>query len=383
MYQTIVFEKKTGKIIKILKNQYIRTQTQLARLLGLPSIHNLSYIYFPHDIDINPDDYYVKAPAPNTPYQLFSKDDTLLTLKIVQEKARKLINHSSIIDIVFEGGTGDYMLQADVVYQLTQKHPEKGFNLYVDPSRIPILRLILNTENITFFPTSQKPKETNSYIRFADITQLGYYNPPYGKVATYCYIAGINPDVPISTIRIPPHLEEQAQNIISSLYPDNNTPRIALHRQSGEPNPKTWPWQQSWLFMTELYKKYNIPTLLIGGYGEQIAECEYILNGLGIWEWDLLAAILSQFHAIIAIDSAIMHIAHRLHIPVITLWGPTTPDYILPNILHRNIIQGTCPKIGCMQYACNSNQCMLSITPEQVLKELEKIINLNNHHNET
>jgi lipopolysaccharide heptosyltransferase II len=89
-----------------------------------------------------------------------------------------------------------------------------------------------------------------------------------------------------------------------------------------------------------------------------------------------MAALLAQCRLVVTNDNGPMHLATAVHVPTITLYGPTDPIAWNPGgPLHR-LIQAT--GLGCL--GCNLNECpfnhecMTGITPDRVLQEARGLL---------
>jgi len=92
-----------------------------------------------------------------------------------------------------------------------------------------------------------------------------------------------------------------------------------------------------------------------------------VIPGVGI---EKLGAIISRLDMVVGVDSGPKHIAVLLGVPTVTLFGPTDPEIWDPNtklhrVLYRNLNCSPCKKRQCVP-----NNCMLGISPEDVLEEI-------------
>ncbi len=89
-----------------------------------------------------------------------------------------------------------------------------------------------------------------------------------------------------------------------------------------------------------------------------------------------MAALLSQANALVAADTAALHIAAILGIPVIGLFGPK--DHRLygpyPPGPHTRSIQSTAACSPCLLRRCEHKICMSLIFPEDVFKALREVL---------
>ncbi|MBA7472753.1 hypothetical protein ES707_08085 [subsurface metagenome] len=372
-YSTIFFKKDSGEIILVRRNTYIRSARQIKRLTELEDVSNISLLYFPHDIEIDPAHYRIKLPNHRAAAQLIANGDINVSLQLIADEARKTIEKSKDVTLYFEGGAGDYIMQSDVVAVLCEKYPDKTFTLLTDPSRHCLISLILPPGHITLKPNSRPSKKQKSFIDFSKIVGLDYYLPPNGKTAAYAFLAGLDPKISRVKIKVP---AAQSKDGLKKVLPDPDDRKkriIGLHLTSGNNNAKSWPIGNAQEMINQLLTiDNNLLFLQFGGYGEEKINHEALRECIGK-PWDTVAALVKTCKMIICIDSAIMHIATHLNIPAVTLWGPLRPQHILPVPLPVSVVHGTCDKLFCGRYECNQKTCMKTISPDMIVKEVKKI----------
>ena len=355
------------------RNTFIRAARQIKTFTGLQDISDVSFIYFPHDQEIDPKLYKVITPQHQAPPQLISLDKVNISLKLMAETAKKNIAKFDDITIYFEGGTGDYIMEADVVAVLLKKYPGKRFTILADPSRHCLLNLMLPNDRVTLKPNSRPSKLQKAFIDLGNIVGMDYYIPPYGKTAAYAYIAGLDPKVDLTPIKISA-LESKKK--LALLFPDvakSKKPIIGLHTTSGNNNAKSWPVEMA----PELVKKlsninHDLLFLRFGGHGEKEINHEKVKECIGL-PWDTVAALIKRCSLVVCIDSAIMHIATHSNIPAVTLWGPLRPEHILPTPLCVAPVIGACKSLFCGRYECNDKSCMKTISPDMIVEGVKKI----------
>ena len=87
-----------------------------------------------------------------------------------------------------------------------------------------------------------------------------------------------------------------------------------------------------------------------------------------------LAEILRRAALVIANDSAIMHMASYLNVPVVAIFGPTDPAKYGPwslknQVVRKDVFCSPCEKPGCTY----SQECIDDIQPPDVLKAVEDL----------
>jgi len=373
-YQTVIYDRSSGSILTVLPNQYIANKKRLARFAGTQSPANLSFVYFTHDIAVDPAKHHVTQPSfPGPPYITDAKGTNISVLALFTA-AEKLLLKSNTLLCSFEGGLGDYINQGNVISQLLSQYPEKEIYISGRRERFELLSFFPNFDKAIFTTKAKALNAGTPLIDFSHISRMDYNYPPFGKRGVYASLAGIHPTFPRATLSLPKASLTWAAKQWSSVSPGKNTPRISLHTRSGEPNSKTWPWNHT-LELIKLLRHTHPPSFaLFGGHGQESLQEDYIIDGVGVLDWLQVAAIVKTSHLTICIDSAIMHIAHHLDIPTLSLWGPTAATYILPTKHGTPVIESQVPCHPCGNYSCRKGDCMQSITPDQVSKKALSIL---------
>lgn len=374
-YQTIIFNRSSGAIIKVLPNQYIANKRHLARMAGTQTWSHLSFIYFPYDFEISLSFHHIAHPPFPGPAYLTDSQGTNIALLAIYAAAKTLLTTSNTMLYSFEGGLGDYVNQGNVISHVLTQHPDKEIYISGAPDRFPLLTCFPNFEKAMVTTRAKSVNAGTPSINFAQISQLDSNYPPYGKRGVYASLAGIDPAFPQGKLKLPAPSLTWAAKQWAALSPKKTALRISLHTRSGEPNSKTWPWDHTPTLIKLLRSKYSPAFALFGGHGQESLEAPDVLNGIGRFDWLQVASLIKTSHLVICIDSAIMHIAHHLQIPTLSLWGPTAASYILPVNHATHIIESKVPCHPCGNYSCKKLDCMLSITPAQVFSKATSIIN--------
>ncbi|HXG19167.1 MAG TPA: lipopolysaccharide heptosyltransferase II [Methylomirabilota bacterium] len=131
-----------------------------------------------------------------------------------------------------------------------------------------------------------------------------------------------------------------------------------------------------------LIHHYGMGVVLLGGQDEAPFAQE-IADAVGADVTDLtgktslrdLVGIFAQARFALGPDSGPMHIAAATGIPVISLWGATSPLRSAPWGSAEFVIQGTAACSPCYVRRCPiDRRCMQQITPEQVLTVIRMIL---------
>ncbi|HYQ48182.1 MAG TPA: lipopolysaccharide heptosyltransferase I [Thermodesulfovibrionales bacterium] len=87
-----------------------------------------------------------------------------------------------------------------------------------------------------------------------------------------------------------------------------------------------------------------------------------------------LIALMRTASLVITNDSGPMHIGAALNVPVVAVFGPTSPVQTGPYGKDHIILQANEPCSPCFKRECADMKCMTNITPEKVLEKTEAIL---------
>jgi len=373
-YQTIIYDKPTGSILNVCPNQYVSSSRHLAKLAHRPHWKDVSLIYFPFDLDIDPDKHRVSQPSFPGPAYLTDGAGTNIAILALYDAAKKLLIKSETIFYSFEGGLGDYINQGNVISEIRSKYPEKKIYISGRQDRLAIISCFPGFSKVLTGTKAKLGQSGIPSIDFSKISSLDYNYPPFGKRGVYASLAGIDPGFPHSKLKLAKETISWAEQQWSTVPGNKTKLRICLHTRSGEPNSKTWPWHHTLDLIKLLRSRYAPSFVLFGGHGQESLNEKDIINGVGTLDWVQVASLVKTSDLVICIDSAIMHIAHHLDIPTLSLWGPTAANYILPENHGTFFIEAKIECAPCGNYSCRKGDCMQSISPSQVLKKVTSII---------
>lgn len=114
-----------------------------------------------------------------------------------------------------------------------------------------------------------------------------------------------------------------------------------------------------------------------------IAEYPSIVSMLGKVDLSTELNMMSHLDVMISMDSANMHLASLVNIPVVSIWGATHPyaGFMGWNQLPANVVQRhdlscrPCSVYGQKECYRHDYDCMWEINPEEVVLKVERIIN--------
>jgi len=140
---------------------------------------------------------------------------------------------------------------------------------------------------------------------------------------------------------------------------------------------KIWPAE----YFGKVAARLPVRSVVIGGSGDRgIAEevvsfsSGHALSLAGETDLSELIELLRGARVVITNDSGPMHIAAALNIPVIAVFGPTSPALTGPYGKGHVILQSKEACAPCFKRKCAEMRCMRGITPEAVIEKAHAVL---------
>lgn len=116
---------------------------------------------------------------------------------------------------------------------------------------------------------------------------------------------------------------------------------IAVHSGAGLA-VKCWPVEKFRLLIGQLFEKYRVKIILVGGPHElgyaHALDTKGIVNAIGYTSIKQLAALLKRSQLFIGADSGLMHIASALGTPIVAIWSGQGKPSLWTPLSEKNII---------------------------------------------
>ena len=373
-FQTIVYDSLTGVIVDILSNQYIKSRRALNLLLRDTTPLTIKFFYFHTSIPLDKKAYRVVLdPIKNRPglVSMSGKDPFMLILQ--QESERKFSNYKSIL-FLFEGGMGDYCDQADVVIKARALFPKSKFIVSLaHTDRSPALELLRGWDDIKVIGSDISSVRGSAVIDFTKINQVPEY-APVGKIGVYGMIGGLKERAGRNYFSLPDRLVSSGNELLEMAAPFPAKHKVCVHLISGNTNTKSLAAVDFLkIFRPQLDRK-DLVFYQLGGSGEERIDHPHVVSFQGKLNWLDVVSVLFSSSACVCIDSAILHLAQHMPVPVLSLWGPTDPVNILgtkPGVIYYT---STADCRGCNRWECESMECMQSFDVAEVRKSLNLLL---------
>lgn len=157
---------------------------------------------------------------------------------------------------------------------------------------------------------------------------------------------------------------------------------IALHA-GGNWMPKRWPFENFAKLADEICHRLKYKVVFTGTEKDLIL----VKNICGLMKvkpivlcgkinLKVLGAVFERSACMISNDSGPLHIAYSLKVPVIGLFGPTSPEITGPygGNVKKLIWKDTGCKVPCYKLDCHDNKCMKVITVEEVFEAVKGMV---------
>jgi lipopolysaccharide heptosyltransferase II len=151
----------------------------------------------------------------------------------------------------------------------------------------------------------------------------------------------------------------------------------------GNWDPKRWPAGSYAQLADKILQNLKL-NVVISGAKKDVGLAENIKSQMqgkaviltGKTNLKELGALFKGARAVISADSGPMHLAAALNVPVIALFGPTSPHITGPYGKSRHIIlqKDVGCQIPCYEVTCPDNKCMKAISVNEVFEALKSIL---------
>ena len=301
----------------------------------------------------------------------------------VEPLSRPLVENHPAIDevIVFQRSEGlsGYRrflkeLRSKPAFDITldlQRHLKSGFTTWMSasPRRIGFHR--------------SNAKEGNSFFQTEHIVAVDNWSAKIGHYQKFGDALGLPEFSPLEFGLHPTEAEEQ--KIQELLQPISHIPkenRIAFILGSSWPS-RFWLSSRYQELARELSKNRESVCVLVGAKGErEIADRvrdglpeNTVLDLVGKTGLRDLVALFRQLGAAVGSDSGPMHIGAAVGLPIISLWGSTSPLRSAPYGSEQRILQSAIGCSPCYRKNCPGlgQLCMSDIPAGAVLARLEEL----------
>lgn len=153
---------------------------------------------------------------------------------------------------------------------------------------------------------------------------------------------------------------------------------------------KHWP-EAYWQELIRLLHAQNFPIKIIWGTAEEKARAWRLKQELETVEVtehlniEGVAKLIAGAKAVVAVDTGFAHLANAFNIPMITMFGPTSPEYNAPLGERQTILSAEFPCAPCLKRRCEYRgevsifpACFSTISPAKVWGNLMSLLGVVN-----
>jgi heptosyltransferase I len=168
---------------------------------------------------------------------------------------------------------------------------------------------------------------------------------------------------------------------------DSRVSRVVMHVRPGGTAAamKMWP-ETHWISLIDHVTVSGTPVVLTGSRRDREHlenlrnRCHapaLIDNAAGRLSLVGITELLASSAVVVSVDTGIMHLAAALDCRLLALFGATSPRRWGPLNVHARVLYSgrdcsPCVSLG-LENGCGSNQCMIDLTPEMVVRELDTL----------
>ena len=237
---------------------------------------------------------------------------------------------------------------------------------------------------VPFFAKAKQRTGYRGEMRYGLINDIHSLDKNILKQTVQRYVAlGINDDTD-QTPTIPfPKLtvdENNLQRLLKELKLNLDKPVIAFLPGAEYGEAKRWPIE----YYAELANKLNAQGVQVWILGsekdrqaaETIAKENSAINLCGVTQLEDSIDLLSVCKSAVTNDSGLMHIAAAVDIPLVAIYGSSTPDYTPPLTNKAKIQYLGLECSPCFKRTCplGHTNCLKNITVEQVFSDIKEDI---------
>lgn len=294
------------------------------------------------------------------------------------------VNQSFVMDVTH--GQFNFKRRRQLAQKLAENKYDQAF----------ILPNSLKSALIPFLAKIPKRTGWKGEMRYCLLNDLRQNKERYPlMVERYCALAAPKNNMPVAGFDLPkPKIEldlAQQQAVIAKLVPDNLNPNLTKRGVVGfcpgaEFGPaKRWP-HYHYAELAEKLIDANFDIYLFGSNKDNPAceeilamldnKAEYCLNLAGKTSLDEAINLIGACNVIVSNDSGLMHIAAALDVPLVALYGPTSPDFTPPlssKAITIRLIDGYI-KVRKTNNEFGYHQSLIDISPELVLEKIEDLL---------
>lgn len=180
--------------------------------------------------------------------------------------------------------------------------------------------------------------------------------------------------------------EESARKLLESEWVGQNANTVGINiAASARWQTKNWPVEYI-ARLCDILAAKNVRVVVTGMEKDKPAVKQLLnltktkpANLVGRTNLMELAAVIRQCKVFVSPDSAPLHIAAAMQVPIVAMFGPTSSSRHMPPARQAVILEKkpVCSPCYSTQCKVKTHVCMQGITPEETAQEIYRLMNLN------
>jgi len=324
-YQTVFYDSDTFKILKVEKNLYIRSRSQLKSILAHSDASKISFLYFKAALPVDPAFHTLKYMGPNVSPYIAQPDGMPLVYLTIREPFVDAMKCYKTIIVDLEDSMGDNLYRANAVLEAMKKHQDINFLCKVDPQYLPVISLIPGLNIFTSYKALGLEPSKCAIIKMSAGMLADPMGDYYSAPSRYALFLGLNKveySVKIDRAKLlksnfaafsaAAELREDGHNIAFQLITSTDASRS---------------WKKEYILeLARLIKaEYDCNIYSIGQNSDLVDAGTDIINLTGKTSWTETLYLLTQCSHVFCCDSSVLHLCHALDIKPYALYGHTQP----------------------------------------------------------
>ena len=231
-----------------------------------------------------------------------------------------------------------------------------------------IARISCSTKRFGFH--RRNLKESSAALFYTDrLEEVSEADHVIGKNLRLLRLIGISEDKYEFSLEIPETLRHSVKKKIADITPSARK-RLVLFNVGA-----AWPTQrwfvESWIAVLNDLKNEPITPLLLWGTPEEETLAESVSQATGVPMAPFLSvqeslALIKESALVVSGDTFAMQAACALSIPVVGIFGPTTPKRNGPFHSRDKFVYHEIACSSCYKRSCDSMECLKLVTPAEV-----------------
>ena len=178
---------------------------------------------------------------------------------------------------------------------------------------------------------------------------------------------------------------EKAERVLLSLDLKADTKVIGFVMGSSPKWPtKRWPAAHYRKLAERIFDRYDARILLFGSPGEAELANEFrdfdpdrVVNLIGKTGIEDLPAFFQKLHFVVSGDTALLHVAAAMHVPIAAIFGPTDPKRHVPPAKKIAVFMRNLPCQPCYSGVCKEKEtmgCLAHISVDEVFDTAKRFL---------